>query len=277
MSVTEQTAFFVSDGTGITSKELGKSLLSQFDDIRFRIYEMPYIDTPKKANDLAQQINGFADQDHQPPIVFLTIINPEIRHIVTETNGFCVDVFSAFLPSLEKLLDTQSSYGVGKSHGIASFSESETYQRRIKALDFTMYSDDGAQTKRYHDADIILVGVSRSGKTPTCLYLAMQFGIKAANYPLTEEDLDGHKIPKIIRPYQSKLFGLTIDVDHLVSIRNSRRANSRYASRRQCEIEVKEVEELFKRERIPYIDTTRLSIEEIATRIVSEAGLKGGP
>jgi regulator of PEP synthase PpsR (kinase-PPPase family) len=272
-----QTAFFVSDGTGITAKELGKSLLSQFDDIRFRIYEMPYIDTPKKAHDLASQINIFSQQDNKPPIVFLTIINPEIRQIVTGSDGFSIDVFSVFLPSLEELLKTKSSYGVGKSHGIASFSENETYQRRIRALDFTMYSDDGAQTKRYEEADIILVGVSRSGKTPTCLYLAMQFGIKAANYPLTEEDLDGHKLPRIIRPYTEKLFGLTIDVDHLVSIRNSRRANSRYASRRQCEIEVSEVEELFKRERIPFIDTTRLSIEEIATRIVSEAGLKGGP
>lgn len=271
---TAQTAFFVSDGTGITAKELGKSMLSQFEDIHFNVYEMPYVDTEEKARDLVKEIDAFARKSGKAPIVFLTIINTTIRAIVNASNGYCIDVFSTFLTSLEKQLGAKSSYAVGKSHGIESFSENAAYQRRIEALDFTMYADDGAQTKRYNDADIILVGVSRSGKTPTCLYLAMQYGIKAANYPITEEDLDGYQLPPLIRSYKKKLFGLTIDVEHLVSIRSSRRANSKYSSHKQCEIEVAEVEELFRRERLSCIDTTHLSIEEIATRIVSDAGLK---
>lgn len=100
----------------------------------------------------------------------------------------------------------------------------------------------------YDEADIIITGVSRSGKTPTCLYLALQYGLKAANYPITEEDINDQKIPAPLKPFKSKIFGLTIDPERLAVIRNERKPNSRYSSIKQCNYEVEEVELMYRRE-----------------------------
>ena len=148
------------------------------------------------------------------------------------------------------------------------------YMERIEAVNFALENDDGARTTHYAQADLILVGVSRCGKTPTCLYMALQYGIRAANYPLTEEDMERLQLPASLKTYKDKLFGLTIDAERLAAIRHERRPNSRYASFAQCEFELREVESLFRRENISFINTTHFSVEEISAKILVEKGVE---
>ncbi|WP_370601301.1 pyruvate, water dikinase regulatory protein [Pseudomonas nitroreducens] len=267
----KRTAFFISDGTGITAETLGQSLLAQFENINFVKLTRPYIDTEEKARVMVQQINHAAEADGARPIIFDTIVNREIRSVLAQSNGFMIDIFSTFLSPLEQELSADSSYSVGKSHSIG---HNSNYMERIDAVNFALDNDDGARTHYYDKADLILVGVSRSGKTPTCLYMALQYGIRAANYPLTEEDMERLQLPNALKPYKHKLFGLTIDPDRLTSIRNERKPNSRYASFAQCEFEVREVENLFRRENIAYINSTHFSVEEISAKILVEKGVE---
>ncbi len=267
----KRTAFFISDGTGITAETLGQSLLAQFETISFNKLTRPYIDTPDKARAIVQQINAAADSDGARPIIFDTLVNQEIREILAESNGFMIDIFSSFLAPLEHELLSRSSYSVGKSHSIA---HNTNYAQRIEAVNFALDNDDGARTHYYDKADIILIGVSRSGKTPTCLYMAMQFGIRAANYPLTEEDMECLQLPAVLKKQKHKLFGLTIDPDRLSAIRNERKPDSNYSSFGQCDFEVREVERLFKRENIHFINSTHFSVEEISAKILVEMGIE---
>ena len=264
-------AFFISDGTGITAETLGNSLLSQFESIEFQRVTLPYIDSEDKALAAVEQINRAQLETGLPAILIDTIVDKHIRKTIDGAQAFKIDIFSTFLSPLESELGEQSSYTVGKSHQGA---QSEGYTARIDAVNFALDNDDGARTRYYHDADIILVGVSRSGKTPTCLYMAMQFGIRAANYPITEEDLDDAALPACLAEHRHKLFGLTIDPDRLSAIRHERRANSRYASLKQCYHEVDEVELLFEKSGIEYLSTTDASVEEIATRIMAARNLE---
>lgn len=264
-------AFFISDGTGITAETLGESLLSQFENIEFQYVTLPYVDSQEKAKEAATQIKKSSEETGMTSIVVDTIVDKEIRQIIDSAGGFKVDIFATFLSPLEKELGIKSSYTVGRP---SDYAYSSDYLDRISAVNFALDNDDGARTRHYKDADVILVGVSRSGKTPTCLYMAMQFGIKAANYPFTEEDMDNFVLPKHLQEFRNKLFGLTIDPERLSAIRNERRANSRYASIKQCYHEVDEVEHLFQREDIPYLNTTAASVEEISTRIMALTGLK---
>jgi regulator of PEP synthase PpsR (kinase-PPPase family) len=183
----KRTAFFISDGTGITAETLGQSLLAQFETINFTKLTRPYIDSVEKARAMVQQINKAAEQDGARPIIFDTIVNQDIRDVLAESDGFMIDIFSTFLAPLEQELTSHSSYSVGKSHSIG---HNSNYMERIDAVNFALDNDDGARTHYYDRADLILVGVSRCGKTPTCLYMAMQYGIRAANYPLTEDDME---------------------------------------------------------------------------------------
>lgn len=267
----KRTAFFISDSTGITAEVMGESLLTHFPGIEFERQVLPYIDNEEKALQAVEIINSAAARDGCKPIIFETLISEDLRRIITSAKGFSVDVINTFLKPLEKELGAHSTSDVGRPK-IAS--KDPNYSRRIEAINFALDNDDGARTHRYPDADIILTGVSRSGKTPTSLYLALQFGIFPANYPITEEDLENFALPKPLREHRKKLFGLTIAPERLTAIRNERRANSRYASGNQCEREVAEVERLFKQYDIPFIDTTDVSIEEISTRILATTGIE---
>lgn len=267
----KRTAFFISDGTGLTAEALGHALLAQFEKIDFERITVPYIDDEEKAHALVERINKSIEIDGTQPLIFDTIVNSSIRDIISTADGFMIDIFGTFLSPLEQELNSSSSYTVGKSHAI---NNAGSYERRIHAVNFALDNDDGARTRHYSEADLILVGASRSGKTPTCLYLALQYGIKAANYPITEEDLDDQKLPAALRPHKEKIFGLTIEPERLATIRNERRPNSRYSSIQQCMHEVEEIELMYKRERIPYLNTTAYSVEEISTRIIVSTGLK---
>ena len=267
----KRTAFFISDGTGLTAEALGHSLLAQFEKIDFERITVPYIDDTDKAREMVKRIKQAEETDGARPLVFDTIVNGDIRDVIAGANGFMVDIFGTFLSPLEQELQSSSSYSVGKSHAISNGSR---YEERINAVNFALDNDDGARIRHYDEADLILVGASRSGKTPTCLYLALQYGVKAANYPITEEDLDDQHIPGALKPYKQKLFGLTIDPERLATIRNERKPNSRYSSLKQCMHEIEEIELIYRRERIPYLNTTAYSVEEISTRIMVTAGLK---
>ncbi len=267
----KRSAFFISDGTGITAEALGQSLLAQFENIQFEKVTLPYIDDMEKAREAVRTINKRAELDDAAPIIFDTIVNHEIRNEIDQSNGFMIDIFGTFLGPLETELNAKSCYTVGKSHSITT---NHNYDRRIEAVNYALDNDDGARTRYYDQADVILIGVSRSGKTPSCLYLALNYGIKAANYPITEEDVDDQKLPAPLKDYKSKLFGLTIDPERLSVIRNERRPNSRYSSIKQCNHEVEEVELMYRRERIPHMNTTDYSVEEIATRIMVAAGIE---
>ncbi|MDA9004051.1 kinase/pyrophosphorylase [bacterium] len=261
--------FFISDSTGLTAEAVGKSLLAHF-DMPFEEAILSFVDTEQKARSAVAKINRKAELNGYQPIVIETIIDPAIRDIIHTSKGHIVDSISSFLPQLETLLGQPASVVVGRPE----VAQQEHYQRRIDAMHYSIDNDDGAKIDKYDQADIILVGVSRSGKTPTSVFLSLQGGVYAANYPLNDDDFESNGLPRPLKPYQKKLYGLTIDPEHLAQIRNNRKANTRYASIRQCEDEVRLAEMLFKRFNIPYIDTTRLSIEEIATRIIVEKGLR---
>ncbi|MBT8152009.1 MAG: kinase/pyrophosphorylase, partial [Gammaproteobacteria bacterium] len=235
----KRTAFFISDSTGITAEVMGESLLSHFPGIEFDKQVLPYVDSEAKANEAVATINLAAERDGNRPIIFETLISKNLRRIITSANGFSFDVINTFLKPLEQELGAHSTSDVGRPR-VAS--KDTNYIRRIEAINFALDNDDGARLNRYPQADIILTGVSRSGKTPTSLYLALQFGIYPANYPITEEDMEVFDLPKPLRDYRNKLFGLTISPERLTAIRKERRANSRYASVDQCRREVAEVE-----------------------------------
>ena len=260
----------------MTAEGLGKSLLAQFPQIKFDSLTKPFIDSIEKAHKVAEEINQETQSASSRPIVVDTIVNPDISAIIQQANCYYIDVFSTFLAPLESELGVQSSHTVGH-HSIyaeGSASADQAYTERIEAVHFALANDDGMHVHRYHQADIILIGVSRTGKTPTSVYLGMQFGIKAANYPLIPDDLEINKLPSALQEHQKKLFGLTIRPGRLAEIRNERKPNSTYASLRNCVDEVRQAEKLYRQYRIPYIDTTQASIEEIAARMLQRAGIE---
>ena len=256
--------FFVSDRTGITAEMLGESLLTQFPDFEFMRTNIPFITNELAARNAAATIHSAAAGDETPPLVFSTLTDPTIQKIIAESSECVFDLFGTFIEPLEEILGRQSSHTAGRMHGIG---DSRTYERRVKALNFTLNHDDGLSPRDLHDADIIVVGVSRSGKTPTCLYLAMHYSLKAANYPLTDDELKDDSLPKTLQPCRDKLYGLTIVPEQLSRIRRERRPHGNYAMLAQCRSEVARAEALFEAQNIQYIDTTTVSIEEIAATI----------
>ncbi len=267
----KRSVFIISDSTGITVQTLTQSILAQFDNIEFDLNVIPYVDSEEKALATVKKINDCSQQNNEKPIIFDTVINPELSEILAHTNGVRFDVLGMYLAPLQAELGLPTNFKVGVSHGKR---EEERYEHRIDAVHFAIENDDGAKINHYDKADLILIGVSRCGKTPTCLYLALQFGIYAANYPITEEDLDDLALPKPLRAHKSKLFGLTISPERLSLIRNERRNGSKYASLRQCENEVREVEGIYRRFGIPFLNTTDISIEEISATILDKIGYK---
>ncbi len=268
--VLERTVFIVSDGTGITAETFSHSVLSQFESVTFNQIRIPFIDTVAKADDVVQRINRCAAERGYKPIVFTTLVNPEVLERVNTANALYLDLFGAFVKPLEQILGVKSSHSIGKSHKATN---SLQYRNRIDAINFSLAHDDGQFITGLAQADVILVGVSRCGKTPTSLYLAMQYGVKAANFPLIPEDFDRGNLPSTILPYRKKLFGLTIQPERLSEVRNERRPDSKYASLQQCRHEVAEAERLMRREGIPTLSTTTKSIEEISTTVLQEVDL----
>ncbi len=268
--LSDRTVFIVSDSTGITAETFSHSVLSQFEEISFQSVRVPFIDSVEKAEAVAQRINRCAQEQNQPPLVFSTLVNPEVAQTVRESNCTFLDLFGAFVQHIEAALGMKSSRSVGRSHmgGLT-----KQYHHRIEAINFSLAHDDGQFIQGLEQADVILVGVSRCGKTPTSLYLAMQYAIKAANYPLIPDDFDRDALPALLAPFRKKLFGLSIRPARLAEVRYERRPNSEYASLRQCRYEVARAERLMRMGNVPWLSTTTRSIEEISTKILEEIGL----
>ena len=262
-----RTVFFVSDGTGITAETFGNAILAQFELVPRRV-RLPFVDTVDKAHQAVRQINHTAELEGKKPVVFTTLVNMEVLKVIQEgCKGMLLDMFGTFVHPLEEELGIKSHHRVGR---FSDVSRSKEYTDRIEAINFSLAHDDGQSHRDLAGADVILVGVSRSGKTPTSLYLAMQHGLKAANYPLIPEDFDRRQLPPALMEFRKKIFGLTISPERLSEIRTERRPDSRYASLQNCRHEVAEAEAMMRRAGIRWLSTTTNSIEEIATTILQE-------
>ncbi len=267
----ERDVFFVSDRTGITAETLGLSLLTQFNGIKFKKHTRRFVDTLEKAHAVATEIRETARDGETRPIVFSTLIDAEMRRAVAASEGVFFDLMDTFISPLEVTLQQKSTHTIGRAREIA---DQAKYTVRMDAVNFALLTDDGLHTQDYGRADVILVGVSRTGKTPTCLYLALTFGIHAANHPLIEEELDEPRLPPALGPHHSRLFGLSIDPQRLHHIRRERKAEGTYASLKRCHYETAQAEALFRSENIPYLQATAMSVEEIASTVLHQMGLQ---
>lgn len=265
-----RTVFFVSDGTGVTAEALGQSLISQFESVQFRRIRVPFVTTEEKVRECLERIAEARAKDGTRPVVVSTLVRPDLSNLFHGADAVVLNFFEAFIAPLEEELGVKSTHTVGRSHGSAN---SKDYLARIEAINFTMAHDDGVTNQGLDQADVILVGVSRSGKTPTSLYLALQYGIKAANYPLIPEDFERNKIPQVLETYRQKLFGLTISPERLTQIRQERRPDSKYASLSNCQWEIEQAQKLMQRERVRWLDSTSKSIEEISATLIQTIGL----
>jgi regulator of PEP synthase PpsR (kinase-PPPase family) len=265
-----RTAYYISDGTAITAEVFGSALLSLF-PVEFHHKTIPFVETEEHAYAVIEKISESFQDNGVRPLVFYTVVNVDIRKIISRSVGINYNFLDHFVAPLEKILGVPSKPEKHRTHSI----HETTYDIRIEAVNYALANDDGSNLKDYQEADIILVGVSRSGKTPTSLYLALQYGIKAANYPFTEDDMgDMLRLPSVLRRFKHKLFGLTIEAKRLHQIRSERKANSKYASLAQCRMELREVENLYRKEKIPFLNSTKYSIEEISAKILAETGLQ---
>lgn len=265
-----RTVFIVSDGTGITAETFSHSILAQF-EMKFRQVRIPFVDTIDKAHVAVAKINEAFHAEGVKPIVFTTLVDAEASAIVHRAKATILDMFQTFIEPLEKELNLKSTHAIGRFHQNA---DTEAYKNRIEAINFSLAHDDGQSHKNLAEADVILVGVSRSGKTPTSLYLAMQYGVKSANYPLIPDDFERGKLPTVLYDYKSKIFGLSIDPQRLSEIRNERRPGSKYAAVENCRYEVNEAESMMRREGIKWLSSTHKSIEEIATTILQDVKME---
>lgn len=266
----KRTVFYISDGTGITAETIGHSVLTQFEGVEFTTTRLPFVDSMDKAREAADRVRRESEACGCRPIVVNTVVDPEMSRLIAESGALMLDVFAPFIAPLEQELGMKRQNRVGKAHGLVNFQE---YESRINATNYALSHDDGIDPN-FNEAEVILVGVSRSGKTPTCLYLALHFGIRAGNYPLTPDDLEKGVLPPKLLAQRQRLFALTIDPMRLRQVRESRKPGSRYATLDQCRYEVTEAEKLFKRERLPVLSTTHTSIEEIASKILQTLGIQ---
>jgi regulator of PEP synthase PpsR (kinase-PPPase family) len=258
--------FFVSNSTGITVETLGRSLLYQFSSIQFESHSLRFVDTTEKANEAVTIINKLANEGGVRPIILSTLVKPELRTILATAEGIHLDIFDAFISPIEEEIGCKAKLGLGHVHGIG---DDEYYNERIDAVNYSLKTDDGIGAREYAQADVILTGASRTGKTPTSLYLAMHYGLKAANYPIVDEELEAHFVPVSLKDYKDKIFGLLVTPERLQSIRTKRRPDSQYSSLSQCQYEIRQTETLFQEENIPYFDVSSMSIEEIASNIIN--------
>ena len=268
--MTKRTVYFISDQTGLTAENIGRSLLTQFDGPDFNCSTLPFIDSYDKVVKVSKQIDLDAENSEFRPIVFISFANKQLSQQIMKSQALVIDFFGEFIGQLSGELGIEPTYSTGATHGMADI---KRYDNRIDAMNFAMVADDGHTLKNYNIADVILVGVSRSGKTPTCLYLALQFGVYAANYPLSEDDLESGALPEALIDFKDKLYGLTISPERLIKIRTERRPSGPYSSHQQVTFEIRAAEMLMRKNNISFTDTSLFSIEEIASTILSKSNI----
>ena len=264
---TTQDVYYVSGSTAILAEDMGKALLAQFQEIRFREEKIPFIHSPDDAKKALAHI--LRQSEGAQPLVFCTIMDQETRDVFNCPQVQFFDIFLNTLELLEKALNTRALREPGYSR---HFTISKM-DKRVDAIHFSLEHDDGTRTAEYDEAEIILIGVSRSGKTPVSIYLATHMELKAANFPLTADHLDRHELPKDIVRNRKKVVGLTASPQYLHNIREKRYAGSTYASIANCTRELQQAKQLFMRHNIRMLNVEGRSIEEIAVQAIQIIGL----
>lgn len=261
--------FFLASGTGISAETLGNLLLAQFPGLSFTRRKIPFITSAERAREVVAQIDAAGD-GAVTPLAFSTVPDEEIRKVLRRAECVFVDLFGAHLDKVERALHVNATHSLVALHGVG---DTRRYDLRMKAVEFSMEHDDGASLRNLEQADLILVAPSRCGKTPTSMYMALQHGLKVANYPLVEEDFDSGDLPRPIRNLGEKCFGLLSTAARLSQVRGERRPGSPYASLAQCSFELRRAEALYRAHKIPSINSASMSVEEMAAVIMQSSRL----
>ncbi|GAA1769166.1 pyruvate, water dikinase regulatory protein [Kocuria aegyptia] len=269
MTDTCPVAFFLSDSTGITAETLGNTLITQFPQQRFERHTVPFINTAERARQVTARIDAVAATGRMP-VVFSTVVDPDIRGLLAGSQGFFVDLFGTHLPQLETALHATANLQPGRAHGLG---DAIRYQTRMAAVEYAMEHDDGQSIRALETADLILIAPSRCGKTPTSMYLALQHGVRVANFPLVDEDFERRALPAPVSPHRRKCFGLTSQPLRLSQIRQERRPSTVYSSLPQCSWELRNAEEMYALNSIPHVNSASMSVEEISATILDRMEL----
>ena len=262
--------FFVSDSTGITAETLGNALLVQFPDFDFERHVLPFTDSVEAARRAVGIIRAAADGSAVKPIVFVTVRAAGVAEEFQDAPGEIIDLLGPHLTHLEEALDTIRTGEATEYHRVGDLAR---YHERIDAVEYTFAHDDAQSLRHIDRADLIIVAPSRCGKTPTAMYLALQYGLRVANYPLTDDDTPG-VMPEAIAPYRDRLFGLTTTAQRLSQVRGERRPGSGYASLARCRTELRDAETLYRDNGIPFINSHAMSVEEMASIILTTMKLR---
>jgi len=267
VATTPQDVYYVSGSTAILAEDMGKALLAQFQGILFREEKIPFIHTPEDAHKALEHI--LQQSEGNPPLVFCTIMDQATRDVFNCPQVRFFDIFLNTLELLEQALGTPALREPGYSRHFTL----SRMNKRVDAIHFSLEHDDGTRPAEYDEAEIILVGVSRSGKTPASIYLATHMELKSANFPLTEDHLHQHELPKEIVRNRKRAVGLTCSPQYLHTIREKRYAGSTYASLATCTRELQQANRLYIRHNLKVINVEGRSIEEIAVQAIQAIGL----
>lgn len=268
--LSERLVFFVSDSTGITSETLGNALLVHFPQVSFSRRVLPFVDSVEQARRAVQEITDIASVSGDDPIVFVTVRDPAVVEEMNRAPGEIIDLLGSHITRLETVLGIPRTPDATAYHRVGDLAR---YHDRIDAVEFSIAHDDAASFTHLDRADLILLAPSRCGKTPTAMYLALQHGLRVANYPLTEDDRPG-ELPEVLGPYTDRLFGLTTTAGRLSEVRGERRPGSGYASLSRCRSELRHAETLYRTHRIPFIDSHAMSVEEMSSIILTTMNLR---
>jgi regulator of PEP synthase PpsR (kinase-PPPase family) len=257
--------FFLSDSTGISAETMGNALLIQFPNLRFERTLFPFISSVDEARAVVARLDEALDTSPRTPLVFTTAASDEVRLELRRTRCPLIDFFDLHMQQVEAILETPGERLAARLHGVGDI---KRYNSRMQAIEYTIEHDDGQSVRSLNKADVILVAPSRCGKTPTAMYLALQHGLFVANYPIVEEDLEVTELPRPVRHLRERCFGLMTSPQRLSAVRQERRPGSQYASLEQCTFELRRTEAMFKRHRLPVVDSSTKSVEEISTMIL---------
>jgi regulator of PEP synthase PpsR (kinase-PPPase family) len=268
----------ISDSTGETVTTVARAAVSQFEDVVPVEHVWYFVRTKAQLDKVLTIIEAL------PGLVLFTLVSPELRFALTERcrslNVPCVSVIDPVMGALSTLVGSAGRPQVGKQHAM-----DEGYFSRIEAMNFAMRHDDGMWAEELDSSDVVLVGVSRTSKTPTCVYLANR-GIRASNVPVVP---DMPQLPHLERLQRPLVVGLTINPDALVSIRRHRqqvlgldpedtsRFGGAYADLDRVREELVYARRLFARLGWPEIDVTRRSVEETAAAIYQMLKVRTNP
>jgi [pyruvate, water dikinase]-phosphate phosphotransferase / [pyruvate, water dikinase] kinase len=256
--------FFLSDSTGITAETMGNALLIQFPDLRFERRLIPFISTIDEARRVVKVLDTAA-AGPVTPLAFSTAAVEEVRHELSHTKCPLIDFFDLHMERVESILGTKGIRVAARLHGMGDV---KRYNTRMAAVEYAIEHDDGQSMRALDKADVILIAPSRCGKTPTTMYLALQHGIFVANYPLVDEDFDTAELPRPVRGLRDRCFGMLTTPARLSQVRHERRPNSRYASLEQCTYELRQAEAMYRNHRLPVINSSTKSVEEMSTVIL---------